>query len=49
MDCLEQFKEFQECLKRHPDHVDKIMQDAEEDAMNSKHSEATNTAKQPSA
>jgi intermembrane space import and assembly protein 40 len=43
MDCLDQFKGFQECLKQHPDHVDKIMQDAEEEAINSNHSEETNT------
>jgi len=28
MDCLDQFKLFQECLKQHPDHVEKIMQEA---------------------
>lgn len=32
MDCIPQFQSFQECLKRHPDHVEKIMNDAEEDA-----------------
>jgi hypothetical protein len=31
MDCLDQFKLFQECLKQHPDHVEKIMQDATSD------------------
>lgn len=31
MDCLDQFKEFQECLKQHPEHVEKIMQDATND------------------
>lgn len=30
MDCLDDFKRFQECLKKHPDHVEKIMSDAEE-------------------
>lgn len=30
MDCLDQFKVFQECLKKNPDHVEKIMSDAEE-------------------
>lgn len=31
MDCLSQFKLFQECLQRHPEHVDQLMQDAEEE------------------
>ena len=29
MDCLDDFKVFQECLKRHPGHVEAIMADAE--------------------
>ena len=27
MDCLEEFKSFQECLKKNPDHVEKIMEE----------------------
>jgi hypothetical protein len=34
MDCLEEFKSFQECLKKNPDHVEKIMDDAHEIASN---------------
>lgn len=30
MDCLEEFKFFHECLKKNPDHVEKIMDDAHE-------------------
>lgn len=30
MDCLEEFKSFQDCLKKNPDHVEKIMDDAHE-------------------
>jgi hypothetical protein len=34
MDCLEEFKSFQECLHKNPDHVEKIMDDAHEIASN---------------
>jgi hypothetical protein len=30
MDCIDQFKLFQECLKANPQHVEKLMGDAEE-------------------
>lgn len=30
MDCLDQFKDFQECLKKNPEYVEKIMSEAEE-------------------
>ena len=33
MDCIDQFKLFQECLAKHPDHVDQIVKDAEEVAI----------------
>ncbi|KAL6771997.1 hypothetical protein ACKKBG_A28580 [Auxenochlorella protothecoides x Auxenochlorella symbiontica] len=29
MDCIPQFKAFQECLQKHPEHVEGIMDDAE--------------------
>ncbi|KDD77088.1 hypothetical protein H632_c22p1 [Helicosporidium sp. ATCC 50920] len=29
MDCIDQFKAFQACLSEHPDHVEKLMKDAE--------------------
>ena len=30
MDCLDGFKAFQECLKKNPSHLEKIMQGAED-------------------
>jgi hypothetical protein len=30
MDCIEEFKSFHLCLKKNPDHVERIMDDAHE-------------------
>ena len=30
MDCIPQFQDFQECLKKNPEHVAAIMDDAED-------------------
>ena len=43
MDCLDQFRNFQECLKRNPDHVEKIMSDAEEIVADEDNSDGDNT------
>jgi hypothetical protein len=34
MDCLEEFKSFQACLNKNPEHVEKIMEEAHEVASN---------------
>jgi intermembrane space import and assembly protein 40 len=39
MDCLPQFAAFQECLRGNPEHVDKIMQDAD-DALDAEETDA---------
>ena len=49
MDCLDEFKVFQECLKKNPEHVEKIMNDAEEAAQENEIETAEKGDSQPAS